>query len=178
MTPVSAALALAQFAPSILRFFGVGEKPIAIAEQVVNIAQTVTGANSPQAALDALRQDPQLAQQFSLAVLAADTELEKAALADRQDARHRDVEIRKLTGGKNNRPDWMIVGDLVGLVVCMVVLIFFKKDIPGEVAGILNVIAAGLVLCLRDAHQFEFGSSRGSKEKDDLLGRIAGRGDK
>ncbi len=178
ITLTKTAMALAQFAPSILRFFGAGEKPVAVAEQVVNIAQTVTGTRSPQAALDALRQDSQLAQQFNLAVLAADTELEKAALADRQDARHRDVEIRKLTGGKNNRADWMIVGDLAGLVACMVILIFFKKDIPGEVAGILNVIAAGLVLCLRDAHQFEFGSSRGSKEKDDLLGRIAGGGGK
>lgn len=175
---IETAIALAQFAPSILRFFGVGEKPVAVAERVVNLAQTITGAKSPQEALDALRANAGLAQQFNLAVLAADTELEKAALADRQDARHRDVEIRKLNNGENKRATWMIVGDLVGLVACMVILIFFKKDIPAEVAGILNIIAAGLVLCLRDAHQFEFGSSRGSKEKDALLGRIAGGDDK
>lgn len=175
---IETAIALAQFAPSILRFFGVGEKPVAVAEQVVNLAQTVTGAKSPQEALEALRGNAALAQQFNLAALAADTELEKAALADRQDARHRDVEIRKLTGGKNDRATWMIVGDLVGLLACLVALLFFKKDMPAEVASLLNIIAAGLVLCLRDAHQFEFGSSRGSKDKDSLLGRLAGGGDK
>lgn len=173
ITLTKTAMALAQFAPSIMRFFGVGEKPAAVAEQVIDIAQTVTGAKSPEEALNALRGNAELAQQFNLAVLAADSELEKVVLADRQDARHRDVEVRKLTGGKNDRATWMIVGDLIGLLACLVALLFFKKDMPAEVASLLNIIAAGLVLCLRDAHQFEFGSSRGSKEKDAMLGEIA-----
>ncbi len=170
---IAEAIALAQFAPSILRFFGVGEKPVAVAEQVVNIAQTITGAKSPQEALDALRQDPQLAQQFNLAVLAANTELEKAALADRADARARDVEIRKLTGGDNRRQDVMIAMAAIGLIACLVVLVFFRKEIPGEAVGIISTIAGIFGACLKDAFAFEFGSSRGSKEKDTLLGEIA-----
>lgn len=169
---IQTALALAQFAPTVLRFFGVGEKPVAVAEQVVNIAQTVTGAKSPQEALDALRANPELAQQFNLAVLAANTELEKAALADRADARKRDIEIRRMKGGDNRRQDVMIAIAAIGLIACLVTLIFFRKDIPGEAVGIISTIAGIFGACLRDAFAFEFGSSRGSKEKDTLIGEI------
>lgn len=173
ITIIAAAKGLATFAPTILRFFGVGEKPAAVAEQVVNIAQTITGAKSPEEALAAMRGNAELAQQFNLAVLAADAELEKAALADRQDARARDIEVRKLSGGDNARANLMIVGDIVGLVACVVVLIFFRKELPGEVVGILATITGIFGACLRDAHQFEFGSSRSSQRKDDVIGEIA-----
>jgi hypothetical protein len=49
------------------------------------------------------------------------------------------------------------------------VLVFFRKDIPGEAVGIISTVAGIFGACLRDAYQFEFGSSRGSKEKDALI---------
>lgn len=170
---ISIALGLAQFAPSIMRFFGAGEKPIAAAEKIVGIAQTVTGATSPQDALDRLRQSAELANQFNLAVLAADTELEKAALADRDSARDRDVEIRKLNGGENLRADVMVAAAAIGLIACLLTLIFFRGQIPGEAVGIISTIAGIFGACLKDAYQFEFGSSRGSKHKDAIIGEIA-----
>lgn len=166
---VQVALGLAQFAPSIMRFFGAGEASAAVAEKVAGIAQTVTGAKTPEEALEAMRRNAELAREFNLAVLAADTDLERAFLADRQDARDRDIELRKLTGGKNTRADIMIVCDWLGLIACLIVLAFFRKDIPGEVVALLSTIASIFGLCLRDAHQFEFGSSRGSKDKDALI---------
>ena len=173
MEPISLIMALAQFAPSIMRFFGAGEKPAAVVEQVVNIAQTVTGMKTPAEALEALRKNAELAQQFNLAVLAADAELEKAALADVQDARRRDIEIRKMAGGENRRQDVMIAMVAIGLIACLVVLVFFRKDIPGEAVGIISTIAGIFGACLKDAFAFEFGSSRGSKEKDSVLSKIA-----
>ncbi len=171
MDPITIALGLAQFAPSILRYFGVGERPVAVAEKAIEIAKTVTGTQSPEQALEAMRKNAELAHQFNLAVLAADTELEKVYLADRADARDRDVEVRKLNAGKNKRADVMVLCDWAGLIACLVVLTVFRKDIPGEVVGLLSTIASIFGLCLRDAHQFEFGSSRGSKDKDDLFAR-------
>jgi hypothetical protein len=169
MEPVTLALALAQFAPSILRYFGVGEKSVAVAEKVVGIAQTVSGAKTPQEALEALSQDAELAQRFNLAVLAADKELEHSFLADRKDARAHDIQVRQQNEGKNRRADVMIVCDWLGLIACLVVLTFFRKEVPGEVVALLSTIASIFGLCLRDAHQFEFGSSRGSKEKDQAM---------
>lgn len=172
MDPLTIALGLAQFAPSLLRYFGVGEKSATIAEKVIDLAQSVTGKESGQSALAALQADPKLAQEFNLAVLNADTELEQAYLADRKDARARDVVLRQ-AGFANKRADWMVVGDVIGLVVCLVVLALFRKEMPGEVVSLLSTVASIFGLCLRDAHQFEFGSSRGSREKDARLHGIA-----
>lgn len=46
-------------------------------------------------------------------------------------------------------------------------------SVPGEVVGIVSTIAGIFGACLRDAFQFEFGSSRGSREKDAILGERA-----
>ena len=169
MDPVTIALTLAQAAPSLMRFFGVGEKSAAVAEKVVEIAQTVTGTKSPEEALAAVRENAQLAQQFNLAVLAADTELEKAYLADRQDARKRDVEVRKLTGGKNRRADVMLVAAFVAVVAIAFILAYFKVD--ATVVGFLTTIGGMFARNIGTAFDFEFGSSRSSRDKDEILAK-------
>ena len=83
------------------------------------------------------------------------------------------MEIRKVTGGTNRRADIMVIGAVVGLIACLLVLILFRKDIPGEVVGIISTIAGIFGACLKDAFSFEFGSSRGSKEKDSILAEVA-----
>jgi hypothetical protein len=169
MDPISIALALANVAPSLMRFFGAGDKPVGIAEKAIEIAQTVTGTSNGAAALAAMQGSPELAHAYRLAVLASDSEMENLYVADRKDARARDVALHQ-AGYRNTRADWMVVLDSIGLVACLLVLTFFRKDIPGEVVGLLSTIASIFGVCLRDAHQFEFGSSRGSKEKDALMG--------
>ena len=166
------ALALLQFAPSLMRFFGAGETSVAVADKVVDIAKTVTGAPTGPEALEAIRQSAQLQREFALAALQADTDLEQAYLADRRDARTRDIEVRKLNGGTNTRADVMIVAAALGLIACLGVLIAFRSEIPGEAVGIISTIAGIFGACLRDAFQFEFGSSRGSRDKDAVLAGV------
>lgn len=179
MEPITLALSLAQFAPSLLRYFGAGEKSATIAEKVIGIAQTVTGAPNGEAALTALQADPKLAQEFNLAALRADTELEQAYLADRKDARARDVALHQ-AGYANRRADLMVVADVIGLIAGfagMLMLGYVKARYPdaisegvfGALLAQLSTITSYFGLCLRDAHQFEFGSSRGSKDKDVLV---------
>ena len=156
MDPITIALGLAQVAPSLMKYFGAGEKPVAIAEQVVALAQTVTGKGDGQEALAALQGDPTLAHEFRMAVLKADAEIEAAYLNDRADARKRDVALAQ-AGYKNKRADLMVAIDAIGLVSCLIVLALFREQIPGEVVGLLSSIAGIFGVCLRDAHQFEFG---------------------
>ncbi len=137
----------------------------AIAERVVEMAQQVTGTATPQDALAKMQADPNLLLQMNIRAQEIEAELEKAYLADRASARDRDVKLAQ-AGVRNRRADFMVALDVVGLVVCLVVLSLYRKDVPGEVVGILGTIAGIFGACLRDAHQFEFGSSRGSKEKD------------
>lgn len=172
MDPFTIALGLAQIAPSLLRFFGVGDKSVAVAEKVIGLAQTITGQPTGESALAELQANAAKAHEFRMAALQIDADLERAYLDDRKDARARDIALHQ-AGYANRRADWMVLFDVVGLIACLVVLSVFRKEVPGEVVGLLATIAGIFGLCLRDAHQFEFGSSRGSKEKDLLLGAKA-----
>lgn len=87
MDPISIALGLAQFAPSLVKMFTGSDKAEAVTQQVLGIAQTVTGATTPASALQAIQLDPAKQLEFQQAVLAADTDLQKAYLADVGNAR-------------------------------------------------------------------------------------------
>ncbi len=173
MDPLSIALALSQFAPSVMRFFGVGEISVGVVERLAGIAQTVSGATTPVEALQAIRANAEMAQQFNLAVLASDRELEQAHLFDRQSARLRDMEFIK-HGRTNTRADVMVLAAALGLISCLVSLIWFRGGLPGEAVGIISTVAGIFGACLRDAFQFEFGSSRTSRDKDSTIKQLAG----
>ena len=70
---------------------------------------------------------------------------------------------------RNKRLNIMVVGAALGLVVCLLILTSYKRDLPGEVVGIISTVSGIFGACLKDAYSFEFGSSRGSKEKDDKI---------
>ena len=166
MDPVTIALALAaKFAPDLIKHFTNSDTAGDVASKVIDIAKTVTGKAAPEDLDAALSADPQLALQFKMAAMANTTELAKAALLDVQDARARDELLIK-TNGRNKRADYMVLLDVIGLLSCLVVLCFYRSAVPGEAVGLISTIAATFGLCLRDAHTFEFGSSRSSQAKD------------
>lgn len=173
MDPLTLALTLAsQFAPGLIKHFTNSDTAGTVAAQVIDLAKTITGQPTAEAAVSALQADPALALQFKLAAMATEADLEKAALADRASARGRDVALVQ-AGRYNFRADIMVVMDVVGLVGCLVVLAFFRGNMPGELVALLSSIASIFGLCLRDAHQFEFGSSRSSQNKDTTISNLS-----
>jgi hypothetical protein len=70
---------------------------------------------------------------------------------------------------RNNRLNIMVIGAALGLIFCLLMLTSYKGDLPGEVVGIVSTISGIFGACLKDAYSFEFGSSRGSKDKDDKI---------
>lgn len=90
MLPI--ALALAQFAPMIAGWLG-GSNAEKVATQVVDIAKTVTGQSSPEAAVAALQADPNLAYQYQKAVL--DNQAQLAEIA-------KEVTIAEITADQAN----------------------------------------------------------------------------
>ena len=74
MDPISIALGLSQFVPSIVRWIG-GDKAGDVAQQVVNVARGVTGANDGDSALAALKANPQLALQYQQQMLAFERDM-------------------------------------------------------------------------------------------------------
>lgn len=162
MDPITIALGLAKVVPGIVRWIG-GDNAGDVADKVVQIAREVTGAATPGGALSAIQKDPDIALQFEKALMGHERELEKMFLDDRQDARARDVAMRQ-AGYKNSRADAMVV--VAFLALCFVIwAIWSKADIPDGVLAIFNMIIGALLKMIGDAFAFEFGSSRGSKEK-------------
>lgn len=170
MDPITTAIALAQFAPQVIKWISGSDKAAEAAGKVIDIAEAVTGRTGGSA-IDALANDPALALEFRKAVILSEADLDKAYLADRADARARDVAIVQ-AGGSNVRADVMVGGVLLGLIACLVTMSLFRASMPGEVAGIMGTLVGIFGKCLSDAFQYEFGSSRGSAEKSALMSKM------
>ena len=68
MDPITIAAALANLVPGVLHLFG-HDTAANTAQKIADIAQTVTGAASPDAAVAAIQRDPAMAMKFQQAVL-------------------------------------------------------------------------------------------------------------
>jgi hypothetical protein len=163
---VTMALGLLEFAPVIAKLVG-GNDSGDVAEKIVGTAQSLTGAQDINHMRDTLRNSPEAQIQFQ-------REMDKLMLEDRANARSRDASLFQ-TGRRNLRGDIMVLSALLGLLGCLAALTIFKMSLSGEVIGIVSTIAGIFGSCLKDAYAFEFGSSRGSKEKEShLIDLLAG----
>lgn len=163
---ITGALALAkEFLPGMVKHITNSDDAEDIARTVIDTAQNVTGTNSPDEALEAMRADPTAVMAFKKNMAEINARLDEAYLRDRQGARNRDVDMKKL-GYRNVRADAMLFMAFVSFIVIVYFAWDGRLDMPDQVFALLNM-AAGMILgMIKDAFQFEFGSSRGSKEKD------------
>lgn len=167
MDPITIAMGLAQFAPAIVKWVTGSDKAAEAAGKVVDIAKVVTGQPTGDAALQAMQADPSLVLQFRQAVMANEADLDKAYLADRVDARGRDVAYVQ-AGRYNWRADMLALLAVGGLVLCVY---FVARDtgLPERAVNAIMFVAGVLASAVRDVYGFEFGSSRSSQIKDQTI---------
>ncbi|MEQ8394962.1 hypothetical protein [Thalassobaculum sp.] len=167
---IAGAIALAtEFGPGLVRMLA-GDKAGDVAEKVSSVAREVTGLASDDEALALVRADPVKAAELRQRLAELEIDLERAYLADRQDARRRDVAI--VTAGRYNwRADIMLALAFTSFIAIVWMTWQARLDMPDMVFAFLNMAAGALLKMIGDAFQFEFGSSRGSKEKDQLIRR-------
>ncbi len=170
---LAAAVGLAQFAPVIGKWIG-GKNAESMAKKVVDIANSVTDSLDPATAIQKLSENHKMMIDFQKAILEMEMRTVEAELQDRQDARSRDIMFVK-SGRTNIRADIMVVSAAMGLVLCLASLGHYSEELPGEAVGIISTIAGIFGACLKDAYAFEFGSSRGSKEKDSTVASLLER---
>ena len=172
MDPITIAMGLAQFAPTLMRFFGVGEKNVTVAEKVIDMAVGVTGAPNGTEALDLLRNNQAKAYEFQTLVLQNNTELEKLYLADVADARKRDTAF--LTAGVHNyRADTMYV--LAVVIICALVYFVLKSELDEYAKGIITLVLGRFLGYLDNIYNFEFGTTRASKNKDETIKTLSNK---
>jgi len=165
-----------EFAPTLIRKFA-GDTAGTVAEAVAQTAQKVTGqdVSTPeglQAAQEALRKDPNLSLKFKESMAEVEVRIEEAYLADRQDARARDVALRK-AGDGNLRANIMLAMAFVAVIAISTLLAMGAVDGNSAIAGFLIGIGGMFARNIGSAFDFEFGSSRGSKEKSAAMAAMA-----
>lgn len=182
--PVPAIIGLlAQYGPGLIKRLA-GTRAGEVADKVAAVAKSITGADTVEAAEKAIAANPELAAQVKVRLAELQVDEDRIELQDREDARKHDLEVRKQNTGKNTRADVMVAIDAFGLIAGlggMVALGYVRAVYPealsegvfGALLVQLSTVTSYFGLCLRDAHQFEFGSSRGSREKDAQLKELA-----
>ena len=101
-----------------------------------------------------------------------DLETFKEEVKDRDSARDRDVEFIK-RGVTNNRANLMFFLAVV-MVGAMVWIVWKDQNINEYVKGIFTLVLGRFLGYLDNIYSFEFGTTRGSKEKDETIKQLTG----
>lgn len=170
MPLIPIAMALAQFVPGIIKLLTGSDKAEDVAGQVVGIAQTITGTDSGDAALAALKADPNKVLDFQQAMAAQQADLEKAYLADVANARARDMEYVK-AGRTNDRANVLAGAALLLVVVCLFVVLW-QSNASEFAKATISLILGRALGWVEQLFSFEFGTTRTSKTKDDTINNL------
>lgn len=85
MDPITIAMGLAQFAPSLVKWITGSDKAGDVAQKAIDIAKVVTGSTTGDAALAALQADPNLVLKYRQAVLDQELEFQRLAVQNATD---------------------------------------------------------------------------------------------
>lgn len=115
---------------------------------------------------DAIVKLKQLDQDFAKEMARIGIDLEKLAVQDRADARARQVAMK----------DWVPSALAIAVVIAFFVLLFLMLNytIPEPNRDAVNLLLGMLAGSLTSVMTYYFGSSAGSRAKDEVLGRVAG----
>ena len=103
-----------------------------------------------------------------------DLETFREEVKDRGSARDRDIEFIK-RGMTNNRANFMFFLAVV-MVGLLVWIVWKDQNINEYVKGIFTLVLGRFLGYLDNIYSFEFGTTRGSKEKDETSKQLTGGG--
>lgn len=159
----------ASFAPSIIGYFK-GDKAADVATKVIDIAQTVTGTHTPEAAVAAIHEDPALQRAFQKEIMLNETALQVMYLADVQSARQRDVEMAK-AGMRNLRANVLAAMAMLLVLVGLAVVVW-TSNMDDFSKATLSLIIGRSLGWVEQVFSFEFGTTRSSATKDATINNL------
>ncbi len=171
---IGTALTLAKFVPDIIGLFDSkrGKQAQTAMEAVESVASAVTGKTGDDA-VKALEANPELAYKFKVAVMADSHVSEQLASEDRKDARasykvHHE-QADKIAGSimRWNLPSMMLMAAIQVAVIILAKKYDLDVTIVAIVSNILGLVINSLISERQSVVGFFFGSSLGSKMKND-----------
>lgn len=167
MDPVTIIMGLAQFAPALIKWASGSDKAGQVAEKALNVAKAITGTSSLEDATSALKADPALAIQFQQQIMQQESEFEKMYVDDKASARARDIALAASPHG-NVRANWLVAFAILSISGCLLAVMFLEfKDEWAK--GVIMLVLGLYVGELKNIYSFEFGTTRRSREKSDIL---------
>jgi hypothetical protein len=167
LIPVAIKLA-AEFLPTLAAKIA-GDRAGDLAETVVATATAAAGLPRdarPEQIIATLRGNAAALEEVRYKFELLNQQEHQRILEDRQSARAYQAQLGE---SGRRRGDFMLVGVSLGLLACIVAVVWPGVQIEDAELALLSAVAGALLKMLSDAFAFEFGSSRGSKEKDDQL---------
>lgn len=158
LLPILAPLILKK-APKLIRTIA-GDKAGGIADTVAGLVTSITGVGDVNEAVKKIEADPNLMAEFETRIRTVEAEVEKAHLADRQDARAREIAIR------DNTPKVLAYATTVGFFAVLTGLMLGIGD--AQYKDALYIMLGSLGTAWTAQIAYYFGSSSGSKMKDEL----------
>jgi hypothetical protein len=169
MDPITIAVGLSQFVPWVAKMLTGSDRAANVAEQVVNVARAVTGTDSPEAAYDALRADPAKVLEFQQAMATLQADLEKAHLADVQDARALQVAALGQEDRFSKRFVYCFAAAWSIFAMCYFFAVTFI-DVPAEGRRVADTILGVLISTVMGSiFGYLYGSTRGGEAKSAML---------
>ena len=174
---LSVAMALTEFVPWLAGKLG-GDNAEAVADKVVAVARNVVNERLPdgmpltdEGVLARLREDKAAQFSFKMAVLENAQEIDKLYFADTQSARERDVRIRE-AGGTNKRGNWLAVL-AIGVVATILLIVVWEANLPEYTKGVLTLILGRFLGYIEQIYNFEYGTTRTSRLKDETIDNLS-----
>lgn len=176
--PLAALTALAQFAPMLLKYLGVGKNsvPDKVAEVAASVAREVTGTESVTDAIAVLTGNTQLQWEYKIQMAGHEHRMDELYLQDTKDARARDTEFVK-AGMINWRAHSMYIMAWVVVVVAFV-MVWHSQELDDFVKATVSLILGRFLGYLDQIYNFEFGSTKSSRQKDDTIASLSNRGER
>lgn len=174
LIPVLLKLAnLAGIVPSLMKFVGAGEKATKVAEQVIEVANAVTGAKDTDEAIEIFKANPDKVIEFRTKCAENERAWDEIYLADVQSARDRDIKLAQ-AGYRNVRAHTMYVL-AVAVIIWLVYIIWSDETTNEYVKGIFTLVLGRFLGYLDAIYNFEFGTTRQSRSKDDSIDRLTSK---
>lgn len=171
---ITLALGLGQLVPAITKWITGSDKAAEVAEQVVSIAETVTGKTGNDA-LTSIKADPALLMAFKEKVMERQTELDRLAYGDIANARHMQETALQQDDIFSKRFVYYLAA-WWSLFSCVYIIVISVITIPETSVRFVDTILGFLLgTVVATIIQFFLGSSIGSKTKDTLAEILAAR---
>lgn len=132
------------------------------------IATAIAGA-TPEQRLALEQEENTLALKMRELGIKEASDLLTTELNDTDGARKRDVAIVTVTGHTNKRASVMLAVTIVALVALVAVMLFKDVDANTALGGVILLLIGKFSNAWDTAFQFEFGTTRTNKAKDDTI---------